>query len=1155
MRPNFQPRRALPRELSSLESLAFCLTGVLVWQLTVGFVNSALGASAIWVWLPGVVIAVTLTLQVKHYGNYFPDVSGGTANYTARLLARYPLVGTYAAIGYYISWVAGITANALILTSLINTHMVALGLPCPETFFKVSLTLLPFILAFTGTRALALLHMVFMLPAIGFVLIFTLQGLGWLAFSPDSPGLFDVGFPSLSLQDWIRWFFVASFTVYIGEGGSAFIADSRMPKAALRGLSITACLIPLVYVGGSWVVARLSPDITGDAFLTLAGAAFPFWGKSATALVTLLIASAALLATTTTVAVVERILYQLALDSYLSPVFGVISRQGVMSPALIVTVLLSLGCLAWGNLSRLVEIANVGYLVAIATFHWGCWLNRTRPEIRWPHWSLFCFLLEVVVLIVGGLALGIQDFLIGLGVPAALLVADRVIRWLSLPVFQPWWWQQRKEFKTQNQLKDFLAVQLIVLIFLLIGATIAGWQIREFLAHQKPAAGSELLGVLVLIVAFVGVAIAAWTSLPQITAIAEARQQAEHLFTIAQDGIVVLNQYGLIQHINPAAAQLFEGSPQDLLGYPLQNKLKGLLGLLQTWLQRSTQRFHGQAIVKTLEVSISEQEEADLKYLVILRDVSERVATEKVMRQQAERERVLSEIALNMHQSLELEQILGTAVAEVRQFLQTDRVFVYQLRSKQSGVVLVESVAAGYQSILGWHISDTCFTKSRQKAAWQEQVQATDDIYTAGFSNFQLELLACLQVRANLVVPIWQGDSQWGLLIVQHCQTSRVWQPSEIDFLKQLAIQAAIAIHQSELYRHEQRLNLILEQQVEERTAQLQQALQYEAMLKRITDKVRDSLDENQILQTAVEELVQGLGVYSCDMALFDLERATLSISHTYTAGSLAAHPEVKLTDEFLESCPQLLEGESLQFCEYAPSVMAPVWQPRTIFACPIINDQEVVLGALRLFRSKAETFSESEVRLALQVANQCAIAIRQARLYQAAQGQVKALEELNQLKDDFLSTVSHELRTPISNMKMAIHMLQLMMGDEERRDRYIKILQAECNRESDLINDLLDLQRLASGTKILEPETIDLQDWLPQITEPFRERTQARQQVLQISLCPNLPGLTTDPTSLNRILAELLNNACKYTPPDEKITLSVELVNHPKQMEISKLT
>jgi signal transduction histidine kinase len=74
------------------------------------------------------------------------------------------------------------------------------------------------------------------------------------------------------------------------------------------------------------------------------------------------------------------------------------------------------------------------------------------------------------------------------------------------------------------------------------------------------------------------------------------------------------------------------------------------------------------------------------------------------------------------------------------------------------------------------------------------------------------------------------------------------------------------------------------------------------------------------------------------------------------------------------------------------------------------------------------------------QVANQCAIAIRQARLYQTATAQVESLEKLNQLKDDFLSTVSHELRTLITNMKMALQMLKVS-PTAERRERYLEIL------------------------------------------------------------------------------------------------------------------
>jgi signal transduction histidine kinase len=152
----------------------------------------------------------------------------------------------------------------------------------------------------------------------------------------------------------------------------------------------------------------------------------------------------------------------------------------------------------------------------------------------------------------------------------------------------------------------------------------------------------------------------------------------------------------------------------------------------------------------------------------------------------------------------------------------------------------------------------------------------------------------------------------------------------------------------------------------------------------------------------------------------------------------------------------------------------------------------------------------------------------------------VSQLEQLNALKDNFLNTVSHELRTPLCNIMMTAQILQTINTDEQTQ-RYLEILQVECDHELQLINNLLDLQRIeAATTPQVTPEPLVLEYWLHSITEPFFIRTQEQQQTLQFDLPPDIPPLVSDNTSLARILIELLNNACKYTNAGGKILLSV---------------
>ncbi|MBD2463468.1 response regulator [Oscillatoria sp. FACHB-1407] len=355
-----------------------------------------------------------------------------------------------------------------------------------------------------------------------------------------------------------------------------------------------------------------------------------------------------------------------------------------------------------------------------------------------------------------------------------------------------------------------------------------------------------------------------------------------------------------------------------------------------------------------------------------------------------------------------------------------------------------------------------------------------------------------------------------------------------------------------------ERLNADLERQVQLRTLELQQALNFEVALKHISDQVRDSLDQHKILQVVVETLAITLEVRCCDTALYNADHSTSTIRYQWVQPvSNATQGQMLYTQDFPELYAQLENRLCFAFCQTQPS---PIRNHSATLACPIFDDQvdQVgILGDLWLFRDTFSSFSESEIHLVQQVANQCAIALRQARLYEAAQAQVKELERLNQLKDDFLSTISHELRTPIASMKMVLKLLTAVTDEgknfieeiskspaqDNKVIQYFKVLQEECDRELALVEDLLNLQQIEAGTYRSQLTSIALQDLVSHLVEPFQIRTQNQQQILQINFDPNLPILNLDLFSFNRVVTELLNNAFKYTPAGGTISISAHMI------------
>lgn len=181
-------------------------------------------------------------------------------------------------------------------------------------------------------------------------------------------------------------------------------------------------------------------------------------------------------------------------------------------------------------------------------------------------------------------------------------------------------------------------------------------------------------------------------------------------------------------------------------------------------------------------------------------NIDERKETENLLRKQAQQQQLVMDISQRIRKSLNLQDILQTTVDEVRQFLQCDRVTIFQFSPGWGGTTVVESVADGWLKILPLQIYDPCIGEEYVEPFKQGLVTAKADIYHAGISDCHIEFLASLQVRANLVVPILQDDNLWGLLAAHNCAAPRHWESSEIALLQQLAAQVGIAIQQAALF-------------------------------------------------------------------------------------------------------------------------------------------------------------------------------------------------------------------------------------------------------------------------------------------------------------------------------------------------------------------
>ncbi|OYD92339.1 hypothetical protein CDG76_22580 [Nostoc sp. 'Peltigera membranacea cyanobiont' 210A] len=562
-----------------------------------------------------------------------------------------------------------------------------------------------------------------------------------------------------------------------------------------------------------------------------------------------------------------------------------------------------------------------------------------------------------------------------------------------------------------------------------------------------------------------------------------------------------------------------------------------------------------------------------------------RKQAEKTIGQQVEREQLLREITQRIRQSLDLQTIFDITCQEIRSVIQADRVCIFKFYPESNfddGEFVAESAIEGFSSVLAIRVHDHCFGENYSSLYALGRSYVVDDIYNGGMTTCHSDILSQFQVRANLIMPFLCGNKLWGLLCIHQCATARHWQQSEIDFTQQLANQLAIAIQQANLYEQIQS-ELLVRQQAEARIAL---ELRRQHALGAIIQKIRQSLDINEILTTVTQQVKDVM--HSDRVIVFRLFADGRSqIVEEALSGEFPSLKDRHWDNEMWS--PEILDCYWQGKPRIVPDVMNDIWtdclveyaiegQIQSKIIAPILQEvrgsethrwvapweNNKLWGVLVVHACKEKrVWKDSEAQLLQQIANQLAIAIQQASLFEQLQQELAKgqqaeakLTESNQqlaisnqelaratrLKDEFLANMSHELRTPLNAiLGMTEGLEEEVFGIvNEQQLKALQTIEGSGSHLLELINDILDVATIEAGQIKLEFTSTSVADLCQSSLAFIKQQAFQKGIKVEIKLQLNLPDLLVDERRIRQVLINLLNNAVKFTSEGGRIILEV---------------
>jgi PAS domain S-box-containing protein len=419
------------------------------------------------------------------------------------------------------------------------------------------------------------------------------------------------------------------------------------------------------------------------------------------------------------------------------------------------------------------------------------------------------------------------------------------------------------------------------------------------------------------------------------------------------------------------------------------------------------------------------------------------------------------------------------------------------------------------------------------------------------------ELLRALGPRSYIVVAVQARGATLGTMTFVSADPGRRYRRPDVDLAQELARRAAVALENAKLHESERRARAQAEAAerraafLAEVSAVLASSLDYDTTLRAVADlAVPFVADWCSVDVVDPDGTVRRLALAHADPAKADIARA----ARTYPPDPEGRHPRtyVLRTGQSLliPTVPEAALAEIASSEEHRQALQALGY--RSAMFVPL-RVRGTTIGAITFATAEsARTYDHDDLALAEELARRAAVAIDNARLFDAERRARAAAQAASRTKDEFLSTVSHELRTPLQAILGWVALLRQGKLSEAKAARAIDIIERSGRAQARLIGDLLDVSRMVTGRLHLELRPVTLPPVVQAAIDAVQPAADVKRVRVRCLVDPGVGPVAGDPDRLQQIVWNLLSNAVKFTPSGGRVDLVLERADNEIQIVVS---